>query len=54
MIVVLFFKNQEWDILPFDGTLPNEEDFALFLERLKGFKNRCHSEMSFMLHNFDI
>jgi inner membrane protein len=30
------FKNDEWDILPFNGSPPSKEDFSLFLERLKG------------------
>ena len=29
-------ENEKWDILPFDGTTPNKEDFRKFMERLKG------------------
>lgn len=32
----LFHKNGKWDILPFDGSPPKEEDFTKFIERLKG------------------
>ena len=32
----IYNKNNEWDILPFDGNPPNKEDFAIFIERLKG------------------
>lgn len=32
----LYNENNEWDILPFDGNPPNKEDFATFIERLKG------------------
>jgi inner membrane protein len=32
----IFFKNKQWDILPFDGTPPSKEDFSNFFERLKG------------------
>ena len=32
----LFQKNDEWDILPFDGSPPNKEDFNKFIERIKG------------------
>ncbi len=32
----IFNKNDEWDILPFDGNPPNKEDFAKFIERIKG------------------
>lgn len=32
----IFFKNGKWDILPFDGTPPNKEDFSKFIERIKG------------------
>ncbi|TMM29623.1 metal-dependent hydrolase [Polaribacter aestuariivivens] len=32
----IFFENEEWDILPFDGTPPNKEDFAKFTERFWG------------------
>jgi inner membrane protein len=32
----IFFKNNEWDILPFNGTQPNKDDFIKFIERLKG------------------
>ena len=32
----VFHKNNEWDILPFDGNPPNKEDFNKFIERLKG------------------
>ena len=32
----IFNKNDEWDILPFDGNPPNKEDFGKFIERLKG------------------
>lgn len=32
----IFFKNEKWDILPFDGTPPNKEDFEKFKERFWG------------------
>lgn len=32
----IYNENNEWDILPFDGNPPNKEDFAIFIERLKG------------------
>ena len=32
----IFFKNEKWDILPFDGNPPSKQDFSLFLNRLKG------------------
>ena len=32
----VFFKNDKWDILPFDGNPPSKEDFSVFLKRLKG------------------
>ena len=32
----IFHKNGEWDILPFEGTPPNKDDFGKFIERLKG------------------
>jgi inner membrane protein len=32
----VFFKNKKWDILPFDGTTPNKNDFTIFIKRLKG------------------
>ena len=32
----IFFENNEWDILPFDGTPPNKEDFQKFKERFWG------------------
>ena len=32
----IFFENGKWDILPFDGTPPNKEDFSKFIERIKG------------------
>ncbi len=32
----LFHKNNEWDILPFNGNPPTKEDFTKFLERIKG------------------
>jgi inner membrane protein len=32
----IFFKNKQWDILPFDGNAPAKEDFNAFFERLKG------------------
>ncbi len=32
----IFLENEKWDILPFDGTTPNKEDFRKFMERLKG------------------
>ncbi|WP_299666258.1 metal-dependent hydrolase [uncultured Polaribacter sp.] len=32
----IFFENGAWDILPFDGNPPSKEDFALFVNRLKG------------------
>ena len=32
----IFFKNEEWDILPFGGAAPTKEDFSKFIERIKG------------------
>ena len=32
----IFFKNENWDILPFDGPTPNQEDFTTFIDRIKG------------------
>tara|TARA_B110000503_G_scaffold138826_1_gene225778 strand:+ start:2801 stop:3823 length:1023 start_codon:yes stop_codon:yes gene_type:complete len=32
----VYFKNKNWDILPFDGTPPNKNDFTVFIKRLKG------------------
>lgn len=32
----LYHKNNSWDILPFNGNLPEKEDFKLFLERMQG------------------
>jgi inner membrane protein len=32
----IFFKNKQWDILPFDGNPPSKADFRNFFERLKG------------------
>lgn len=32
----VFFKNKQWDILPFDGNPPSKADFSNFFERLKG------------------
>jgi inner membrane protein len=32
----IFFKNKQWDILPFDGNPPSKDDFSAFLKRLKG------------------
>ncbi|WP_439128654.1 metal-dependent hydrolase [Polaribacter sp.] len=32
----VFFKNDEWDILPFNGNPPSKEDFAKFKERFWG------------------
>jgi inner membrane protein len=32
----IFFKNKQWDLLPFNGTPPSKEDFSNFFERLKG------------------
>ncbi|WP_159946661.1 metal-dependent hydrolase [Polaribacter septentrionalilitoris] len=32
----IFFENGKWDILPFDGTPPNKEDFSKFIEQIKG------------------
>ena len=32
----VYYKHNEWDILPFDGSPPNKEDFKKFIERLKG------------------
>ena len=34
----IFYENDEWDILPFDGNPPTKEDFKLFIERLKGIE----------------
>lgn len=32
----IFFKNKQWDILPFNGNPPSKDDFSAFLKRLKG------------------
>ena len=32
----LFYKDKQWDILPFSGTAPKKEDFTNFITRLKG------------------
>jgi inner membrane protein len=32
----VFFKNKQWDILPFRGNPPSKADFSDFFERLKG------------------
>ena len=32
----LFYKDNQWDILPFSGTAPKKEDFTNFITRLKG------------------
>ncbi|AUC86080.1 hypothetical protein CW731_12665 [Polaribacter sp. ALD11] len=32
----VFFEDNEWDILSFNGNPPSKEGFELFLERLKG------------------
>ena len=32
----IFFKNENWDILPFQGNPPKKEDFTNFIERVKG------------------
>lgn len=32
----IFFNNRKWDILPFDGAPPNQEDFSKFIARVKG------------------
>ncbi len=32
----IFFKNEKWDILPFDGAPPNKENFQKFKERFWG------------------
>lgn len=32
----VFFKNKQWDILPFRGNPPSKADFSNFFERLKG------------------
>jgi inner membrane protein len=32
----IFFKNKQWDILPFDGNPPSKADFSNFFKRLKG------------------
>lgn len=32
----VFHQNGEWDILPFNGNPPNKEDFAIFIQRIKG------------------
>jgi inner membrane protein len=32
----LIFKNKQWDMLPFQGSPPDREDFISFLGRLKG------------------
>ena len=33
---IIYNKDDEWDILPFDGPTPTKEDFKKFIERLKG------------------
>jgi inner membrane protein len=33
---IIYNKDNEWDILPFDGPTPTKEDFTKFIERLKG------------------
>ena len=32
----IFSKNNEWDILPFNGSAPKKEDLKLFIERIRG------------------
>jgi len=32
----IFFNNGKWDILPFDGSPPNQDDFSKFIARVKG------------------
>lgn len=32
----IYYKNNEWDILPFDGNPPSKKDFAKFTERFWG------------------
>ena len=32
----IFYKDNEWDILPFEGSRPSKEDFTKFIERIKG------------------
>jgi inner membrane protein len=32
----IFFKNKQWDILPFEGNPPSRADFSNFFKRLKG------------------
>ncbi|WP_298782307.1 metal-dependent hydrolase [uncultured Polaribacter sp.] len=32
----IFHENGNWDILPFDGSPPNKNDFSKFIKRLKG------------------
>lgn len=32
----IFFENENWDILPFEGNPPKKEDFAKFTERFRG------------------
>ncbi|QOD59406.1 metal-dependent hydrolase [Polaribacter haliotis] len=32
----VFYENEEWDILPFNGSPPSKEDFAKFTERFWG------------------
>jgi len=32
----IFNKNNEWDILPFNGSAPKKEDLKLFIERIRG------------------
>jgi inner membrane protein len=32
----IFNKDNQWDILPFDGNPPNEKDLAMFIKRIKG------------------
>ena len=29
-------KNNEWDILPFQGKAPTKKDLAVFMERIRG------------------
>ena len=32
----IFYKDKEWDMLPFNGTTPKKEDFTNFITRLRG------------------
>ncbi|MCL7754490.1 hypothetical protein [Polaribacter sp. Z022] len=32
----IYMKNNEWDILPFNGNLPKKEDFQEFKNRIEG------------------